>query len=84
MQGFYAIKLSCSGKCCKNTLYYISKKKKEEEEEKKKKNPGKETRYPLYRRLKRPQGRSARMQKISPSPGFDPLTVQPVAGRYTD
>jgi hypothetical protein len=30
------------------------------------------------------QGRSGRVQKISPSPGFDPLTVQPVASHYTD
>jgi hypothetical protein len=28
--------------------------------------PGKETRYPLYRRLGGPQGRSGRMLKISP------------------
>ena len=34
--------------------------------------PGKETRYPLYRRLCGPQGRSGRVRKISPSPGFDP------------
>jgi hypothetical protein len=40
--------------------------------------------YPLYRRLGRPQGRSGRVLKISPSPGFDPLTVQLVASRYTD
>jgi len=45
--------------------------------------PGK-TRYPLYRGLGRPQGRSGQMQKISPLPGFDPRTVQPVASRYTD
>ena len=45
--------------------------------------PGK-TRYPLYRRLGRPQGRSGRVRKISPLPGFDPRTVQPVASRYTD
>jgi hypothetical protein len=31
-----------------------------------------------------PQGRSGRMRKISLPPGFDPLTVQPVASRYTD
>jgi hypothetical protein len=42
------------------------------------------TRYPLYRRLGGPQGRSGRMQKISPPPGFDPRTVQLVASRYTD
>jgi len=28
--------------------------------------PGKETRYPLYRRLGGPQGRSGRVRKISP------------------
>jgi hypothetical protein len=45
--------------------------------------PGK-TRYPLYRRLGGPQGRSVRARKTSPPPGFDPRTVQPVASRYTD
>jgi hypothetical protein len=45
--------------------------------------PGK-TRYPLYRRLGGPQGRSGRVQKISPVPEFDPRTVQPVATHYTD
>jgi hypothetical protein len=45
--------------------------------------PGK-TRYPLYRRLGGPQGRSGRVQKMSPPPGFDPLTVEPVGIRYTD
>ena len=44
--------------------------------------PRKETRYPLYRRLGEPQGRSWRVQKISPLPGFDPRTVQPVASMY--
>ena len=38
--------------------------------------PGK---IPLYRRLGGPQGRSGRVRKISPPPGFDPRTVQPVA-----
>ena len=46
-------------------------------------HPGK-TRYPLYRRLGGLQGRSGRVQKMSPPPGFDPRTVQPVASRYTD
>jgi len=46
--------------------------------------PGKETRCPLYRRLGGPQGRSGRMRKIWPPPGFDPRTVQPVASRCTD
>ena len=46
--------------------------------------PGK-TRYPLYRRLDGPQGRSGQVRKISPPPpGFDPCTVHPVASRYTD
>ena len=45
--------------------------------------PGK-TRYPLYRRLGGPQGRSGRVRKILPLAGFDPRTVQPVASRYTD
>ena len=44
--------------------------------------PGK-TWYPLYRRLGGPQGRSGLVRKISPPPGFDPRTVQPVASRYT-
>jgi len=46
-------------------------------------SPGK-TRYPVYRRLGGPQRRSGRVQKISPSPGFDPRTVQPVAKRHID
>ena len=45
--------------------------------------PGK-TGYPLYRRLGGPQGGSGQMRKISPQPGFDPWTVQPVASRYTN
>jgi hypothetical protein len=45
--------------------------------------PGK-TRYPLYRRLGRLQGRSGRVRKISPLPRFDLQNVQPVASRYTD
>ena len=45
--------------------------------------PGK-TWYPLYRRLGGPQGWSGRVQKISPPPGFDLRTVQPVASHYTD
>ena len=42
------------------------------------------TRYSLYRRLGRPQGRSDRVPKISPPPGFDPRTAKPVASNYTD
>jgi hypothetical protein len=45
--------------------------------------PGK-TRYPLYRELGGPQGRSGQVRKISPPPEFDPRTVQPVTSRYTD
>ena len=47
--------------------------------------PGKENRYPLYRRLGGPQDRSGRLQKVSPPPtGFDPRTVMLVASRYTN
>ena len=46
-------------------------------------SPGK-TRYPLYRRLDGPQGRSGKVRKMSPPPGFDLRTAQPVASRYTD
>ena len=40
------------------------------------------SRYPLYRRLVAPQGRSGLVRKISPPSGFDPRTVQPVASCY--
>jgi hypothetical protein len=46
--------------------------------------PSVKIRYPLCRRLGGPQGRSGRVRKISPPPGFDSRTVQPVAGYYTD
>ena len=46
--------------------------------------PERETRYSFYRGLGGPQGRSGRVRKISPPPGFDPQTAQPVASRYTD
>jgi hypothetical protein len=45
--------------------------------------PGK-TWYQLYRRLGGPQSRSGQVRKISPTPGFDPRTVQPGASSYTD
>jgi hypothetical protein len=45
---------------------------------------GKETWYPLYRKLDGSQGQSGRVRKISSPPGFDPRTVQPVANRYTE
>jgi hypothetical protein len=43
--------------------------------------PGKETRYPLYRRLGGPVWMGSK--NIAPT-GFNPRTVQPVAGPYTD
>ena len=45
--------------------------------------PGKVTLYPFYRSLGEHQGRPGQVRKISPRPGFDPRTVQPVANRYT-
>jgi len=45
--------------------------------------PGK-SRYPLYRRLGGPQGRSGHVRKILPPRGFEHRTVQNVASRYTD
>ena len=45
--------------------------------------PMKETRYPLYRRLDGPQGRSGPVRKIHTPPEFDPRTVQLVASRCT-
>ena len=42
------------------------------------------TRYPLYRRLGESQGQYGRVRRISPPPGFDPRTVQPVTSRYAD
>jgi hypothetical protein len=46
--------------------------------------PPRKTRYPLYRWLGGIQGRFERVRKISPPPGYNPRTVQPVANRYTD
>ena len=42
--------------------------------------PGK-TRYPLYRRLGAPQGRSGRVENLVPT-GIRSWTVQPVVSRY--
>ena len=39
---------------------------------------------PLYRRLGGPQGRSGRVRKILPPPGFDAQTAQPVGNHSTD
>ena len=44
--------------------------------------PGK-TRYPFYRRLRGPQGRSRRAENLVPA-GIRSQTVQPVVNRYTD
>jgi hypothetical protein len=45
--------------------------------------PPRKTRYPLSRRVGGTQSRSGQVWKISPLPGFDPRTVQPVVSRYT-
>jgi hypothetical protein len=42
------------------------------------------TGYQLYNMLRGPQGRSGRLQKNSPPPGFDPQTAQTLASSYTD
>jgi len=46
--------------------------------------PGKETRYPLSRRLGGPQGLSGQLRKTSSPPQFDARTIQPVASHYTE
>jgi hypothetical protein len=46
--------------------------------------PGKDSLYPLHRKLCEPRGSSGCMRKISPPPGFDPQTAQPVTSHYTD
>ena len=43
-----------------------------------------QNRYPLYKRLGGLQGRAGQMLEISPQPGFEPWTVQPVASHCTD
>ena len=45
--------------------------------------PRKATRY-LLQEAGWDKGRSGRVKKISPPPGFDTQTVQPVASRYAD
>ena len=40
--------------------------------------PGKDP-VPIVQEAGCPQGRYGQVQKISPAPGFDPQTVQPVA-----
>jgi hypothetical protein len=41
-------------------------------------------RYPLYRKMGRPLGRSGRLQNKSKPSGFDSRRVQVVPSRYTD
>jgi hypothetical protein len=45
--------------------------------------PGK-SRYPFYRRLGGPQGRSGRVRHILAPLGFDPRTVQLVESRFAN
>ena len=45
--------------------------------------PQGKTRYPFYRRLGGPQGRSGRAENLVPT-GIRSQTVQPVVSRYTD
>jgi len=45
--------------------------------------PWERPRYPLYRRLDGPQGRSGRAENLAPS-GFDPRTVQPIVAIPTE
>jgi hypothetical protein len=42
--------------------------------------PGKETWYPLCRKLGGPQGWAGQVHKILPPTGFDAQTIQPVKG----
>jgi len=46
-------------------------------------NPGKDP-VPIIQEAVWAQNRFGHVGKISPPPGFDPRTVQPVASRYTD
>jgi hypothetical protein len=46
--------------------------------------PGREARYPLYRRLGGSRGPYRQVRKISPPLGVDLGTVQPVGSHYTD
>jgi hypothetical protein len=47
--------------------------------------PRGKTRYPLYRRLGGPPGPIWTVaENLTPTQGFDPRTVHPVASRYTD
>jgi len=44
--------------------------------------PGKKSRYPLYRKLGRPQSQSGQVGRISPPPGLEPRNFQLVGNRY--
>ena len=47
--------------------------------------PGEETRYLIVQEAGRAPGSAwTRAENFAPPPGFDPLTVQRVASRYTD
>jgi hypothetical protein len=46
--------------------------------------PGKETRYPSYRKLGGAQGCSGWVRKISSPTGFNSRTIQPKARHYTN
>jgi len=46
--------------------------------------PQGKSRHPLYWMLGGPHRRSGQVRKISPPPGFDSRTVQPVVSRYAD
>jgi hypothetical protein len=46
--------------------------------------PGKESLYSLYKRLGGPQGQSGWVCKISPPPGYNPQTAQPMLCHCTD
>jgi hypothetical protein len=45
--------------------------------------PPEKDQYPLHRRVGGPQGQSGHTLKTSPTPGFDPWTIQPIACHYT-
>ena len=46
--------------------------------------PSGNTQYPLCWRLGGLQGRSGRVRKISPTPGFDPRAVLALANSFSD
>jgi len=46
--------------------------------------PTGKTRYPFYRKQFGSVGRSGHVLEISPPPGFDPTTAQPVGTRYIE